>query len=146
MRLKPGYIKITDKIRKELLEQKTRTGVAEWTLLKGDKVIDSSIVSSWLLEKTKQANHKKLEYVLNKWKALPNKDDAFVELTDEKRQEIRDIIGNRNRRIVFGSRSDLPEGFNSQLLARMTSHKTTSLKKVKREYVDYIFRVCELRD
>lgn len=63
--------------------------MAEWALLKANKKVSSSIVSGWLQGDIKTARPEKVEYVLKKWSSLPDKEEVFVEPTNDKRREKR---------------------------------------------------------
>ena len=141
--MRPGYIKITTQQIEILKAHRERTGITEYALLSYSDPVHWVTVSRWISGEIKSAKPDKIMFVLNKWSELPDNKNDLIELTDDLKAKIREAIGSRNRRIMFGSRNDLPEGFNNQLLGRMTAHKPTSHKRVKREYVDYVFKVCE---
>ncbi len=142
MALRPGYILITKDHIGTLKSHRKRTGVSEYALLSYSDPVHWVTVSGWISGGVKSAKPDNIDFVLKKWADLPDNKKGFIELTDELRAKIREAIGSRNRRILFGTRNDLPKGFNSQLLGRMTAHKPTSQKHVKKEYVDYVFKVC----
>ena len=140
MKLRPGYIKITEKHIKELKAHRERTSITEYALLSYSDPVHWVMVSKWISGEIGSTKPDNIKFVLEKWSEVPDNQGEMIELTDELKEQMRAAIGKRIRLVVFGARKDLPEGFNRQLLSRMLAKK--GIRRTKKEYVDYFFMVC----
>lgn len=73
-------IQITQDILKTLKNERERTGIASMALLWGTQKerpegLSSTLINSWMEDRTKSARQDHIEYVLTKWKKLPDKED-----------------------------------------------------------------------
>ena len=140
--MRPGYIKITKEHIKILKNHRERTGITEYALISYQDPVPWTAVSQWINGKIKSAKPEHLDFVINKWSKIPDGKNEKIELTDELKNLLIKAIGGRNRKIMFAIRDDLPNGFNNQVLSRMTAKGNNASKVCKKEYVDYVFKVA----
>lgn len=126
-------IQINKTLREELQKQKSRTGVSAISLLQQDSNkpdgVTHRLVNRWLSGMVTQAHPAHIEYVLNRWKSLP--DSGRVEITHTMRATLhahkqRTGVGPRG---LFRYMESVPEGLYYQTITAWLIGKIKSAQK-----------------
>ncbi|WP_421754193.1 hypothetical protein [Croceimicrobium sp.] len=148
MRKKPEKVKITQEIIAELKAERTRTGMSAAALLRGGKNVpeklNSTMINAWMSGKTGSAQSAILDYVVKTWKALPNRDEVYIEMTDDVRESLNTAFKKTGLSLkrLFDTRTDHPKDFNwrnfHSILARYP--------KLNMDHYKYIIDVLEANE
>ncbi|MCR9261192.1 MAG: hypothetical protein NXH95_15830 [Pseudomonadaceae bacterium] len=151
--LKSAYEDITEGMRNALLEEKRRTNVTPFQLLKGSVQtpdgLNPRIIDQWLNGLKKKAKKHHLAFVLDAYEALPDRDRATahqlrptsgrpvqrsadrVKITDEMRAEIRSIHSNS----PMGYLKDHPHGLTPTKMCHIVSGRNKTIDRNALEFL-----------
>lgn len=143
------YIPITQEIIDTLLEQQKRTGFGSSEILKGRDPekpmgLNSGMVGKWLRGKIKSAKAAHVDYVMRKWKELPDNSINYIELTAEKRSRLREKHKETglSQKKLLSNRSDIPDGLTPSK-AGSYIHPSSIIKTIRHDYYDYLIRIYD---
>lgn len=139
-------IEITCELVAALEEEQARTGKGVQAILRGTRNsrpegISVGMVNGWLKGTTKTAEVEHIKYIKTLWASFPDKETAWVMLTDNNRKLLQQKIRETGLSAykLFSERKDLPKDFNPK---HMHNYFTLTRSKIEKSYFDYILKVC----
>ncbi len=139
-------IEITDTLLDALKAEQGRTGKGVQAILRGTRNsrpqgISVGMVVSWLNGTTNTAEIEHVEYMKQLWASYPNKEAAWVVLTDNNRKFLQRKIKETGLSAykLFSKRGDLPKNFNPN---HVHNYFTLNRSKIEKTYFDYILKVA----
>jgi hypothetical protein len=157
MRIKKGYVEITDEIIKQIQSHIDRTGIAPQAALKGRILekrqgLTSGIIYQWLNGRNKTGRKEHVSLTLKLWGDLPENPDKpkryknykeglepISEVDLEKLKLIRDLTGILPSRILK-LRDDVPKGLSSEMINKWLN---TPNYKAHPENVKWVLNKCK---
>lgn len=137
-----NLIDLTPELVAELSKEKERTGIGEVALLRGTRPsahngLCSAMVRQWLVGTAQRADKANVEFVMARWKALPDYDDEWVTLTEQQRQDLKAL--KKRAQIswerFFRECEDLPSGLSFDLFNVVIYGGCRSIRKHHYKYV-----------
>jgi len=122
--------------------EKQRTGVGECALLRGLRPNDhgglsSEMVRQWLSGKAQRASQTHVDFVLARWKALPDHVDEWLPLT----KDMRNNLVSLNSKVqiswprFFEERDDIPDDLNYAAVHAFLGGQRKSIRKAHYQYL-----------
>ena len=141
------FFLITLELISELKAELRRTGLGPHAILRGTrhhrpKGVNTHLINNWLNGSAKTAYRVQVDFVKQCWASFPDKEDVWLDLDDRKRQLLKKKLKETGLSVnrLFSMRADLPQGLNWKILH---SYFAPSRPKIKKEYYQYILKVCE---
>lgn len=140
-------IKITPAMRREMKDQARRTGKAPAAMMRGLRPseiggLTSTAIGAWMSGKIMTADRGKVEFVLERWRSIPSRDERWMTVSQKQREHLRAEIARTgiSHSYFFHGRDDLPAGLTLNLFEHTLSGQT---KSIRRHHFYYIIRVLE---
>lgn len=140
-------IEITHELVAELKAELRRTGLGPQAILRGTrnsrpKALNSTLVKRWLSGSAESAEKEHVEFMRQLWASFPDKEAAWVMLTDNNRKLLQRKIRETGLSAykLFSERKDLPKGFNPK---HTHNYFTLNRSKIEKPYYDYILKVAK---
>lgn len=147
------YASIIAEIREKLNSERKRTGIGPTALMRGTahdpkrpKTLKGHTISLWLSGKIKSARKSQIDYVLERWAALPDAEQASARLLQE-----RVTLTNEHLTIIDEAWSygllpdkvlqhpDAPEGLNGAIIRTWQDRR---IKSAAKTYLDFVMAQC----
>ncbi|WP_438728233.1 hypothetical protein ACR9YC_12725 [Parasphingorhabdus sp. DH2-15] len=147
------YIPITNELRQKLISERKRTGIGPTALMRGTAhdperptTLKGHTISLWLSGKIVSARRSQLDYVLERWAALPDADQASarrpqerVTLTDEHLSIIDEAWSDGLLPDKVLQHPDAPDGLNAAIIR---TWKDRRIKSAAKTYLDFVMAQC----
>lgn len=138
--IRKGYVEISDEVRAELVMHADRTGIGAVRLLKDSIDCPEGLtylnVQAWISGDIGSAQKSYLDYVLSRWKSLPDSD--VVEITPEIISLLRseaERTGTGVSALFRGVRPSEVGGMNASIVKNWLAGGT---KMAKREHLEFV--------
>lgn len=142
----PEKIEITDALLTALKAEQERTGKGVQAILRNTrknrpKGISVGMVVGWLKGNTNTAEIEHVKYIQQLWASYPDKEAAWVVLTDNNRKLLQHKIKETGISAykLFSNRDDLPKNFNPN---HVHNYLNLNRSKIEKIYFDYILKVA----
>ena len=147
MKLRAGYLKITDENMRQLEILKEKTGIGALALLSQATTpvpegLKAKMIDNWMQGRLKTAFEDHLEFVFKQWQLLPQYE--FAEITPEIHKNLIKLkrqSGIGAGALLRNTRKERPEGLSSIHINRWLKG---SGKKVRKDYLDYVLERWEI--
>lgn len=137
-----NLIELTSEIVAEMQNEKTRTGTGASALLRGVRPsehngLSSGMLRQWLSGRALRADKAHIDFVIARWKALPDYDDEWLPLT----KSMQEKIASLHSRIqmswprFFDEHTNIPEGLNYNLVWSFLTNQRKTIRKVHYNYL-----------
>lgn len=130
-----------------LQSEQKRTGIGVSALLRGTRHecpagLNASIVNNWINGTAKTGCITHYDYLLSRWKRLPDADNVWMQLTSKHRQLLKNKVKETgmSAKRLFAHRKDQPKGFDRK---NLSSYYSLSRHRIKKDFYRYIIRVCD---
>ncbi len=140
-------IPITPALRAEMKAEVKRTGLGPAALLRGIRPsevsgLGSGNVRSWLSGEVSKANRDSVAFVLERWRALPSVEDAWMLVDADERERWRAKLKEAGvaQTALLSGRDDVPAGLTAGIVYAQFAREP---RRLRREYYDYIRAVIE---
>lgn len=141
------YIEITDEVHAQLIAEVERTGIGPVALFRGVRPshangLRSSLVASWLSGKTKTAQKLHLDFVMQRWRSLPDQEANWLPVEKAHIEHVREELRRTgvSQVSLVRSKDDAPDGLTFPVFRSFLHGK---LKCIRRDHYSYLVSSLE---